>query len=72
MICKPNKGRGSRDVHVLENNIQLSALRNAHLSGSELILQQLISGTEYTVQMIAGKDSALRAVVPVRIITKKE
>lgn len=73
-ISKPRKGRGSRDVKVMNSREEAVALRNnAELSGSadKVILQELIEGREYTVQMVADADGRLRTVVPVKVDSKR-
>lgn len=73
-ILKPRKGRGSRDVKVINSKeVAISLQNSAELSGSadEIILQELIEGCEYTVQMVADADGQLRAVVPVKVDSKR-
>jgi len=71
-IMKPRKGRGSRDVSVVNSIEEI----NAHLLLSkkladDFILQELLAGQEYTVMVLADKDANLRAVLPVKIDVKR-
>lgn len=73
-ILKPRKGRGSRDVRLMNSIEDVVCYRNsAELSNSadKFILQEFIEGDEYTVQMIADADGRLRAVVPVKVDSKR-
>jgi carbamoyl-phosphate synthase large subunit len=73
-ISKPIKGRGSRDVKVMNSKEDVVSLRNsAEVSESEgkFILQELIEGQEYTVQMVTDAVGRLRAVVPVKVDSKR-
>lgn len=73
-ISKPRKGRGSRDVRLMNSKEDAVFLRShAEYSGSadKVILQELIEGCEYTVQMVADAEGRLRAVVPVKVDSKQ-
>jgi carbamoyl-phosphate synthase large subunit len=72
LVVKPRTGRGSRGVELLESN---EALRS-YLGGSpygedELILQEYISGPEFTVSVVAWRDGEVQAVVPKEVISKR-
>jgi carbamoyl-phosphate synthase large subunit len=71
-ICKPRRGRGSRDVRVLNSVAEARALNSAMGSAAAgMLLQNKIEGVEYTVQMIADAKGHLRAIVPVRVEMKR-
>ena len=71
-IVKPRRGRGSRGVAVVSHEAELRSMASGHgISASTLIVQELLVGDEYSVQVIAGPDGALRAVVPASILIKR-
>jgi carbamoyl-phosphate synthase large subunit len=73
-ISKPRQGRGSRDVKVINSKEDAVALRNsAEVSGSanKIILQELMEGCEYTVQIVADAEGRLSAIVPVKVDCKR-
>lgn len=71
-IVKPRHGRGSRGVSTVADADELAALR-VGMTGeaSTFIVQELVTGAEYSVQVIADQDSVLRAVFPARILVKR-
>ncbi len=71
-LVKPRKGRGSRGIHVVDSADQAAAhLVVSGLSASDVILQELLEGQEYTVLMAADFQRHLHAVVPVRVDKKR-
>ena len=71
-IVKPRWGRGSRGVTVVAHEVELRSIAaGLGMDASALIVQQLIVGDEYSVQVIAGPDGVLRAVVPASILIKR-
>lgn len=71
-FVKPRWGRGSRGIQVIRSESDLNQYRvNSEYSDSEIIAQDLMSGTEYTVMMSADKRGNLHAIVPVRVDLKK-
>ena len=71
-IVKPRRGRGSRGVAVVSNEVELrSFAAGIGIDASALIVQELIVGDEYSVQVIASPDGALRSVVPASILIKR-
>lgn len=71
-IAKPRQGRGSRDVRVVADAAAAARLRGEAGARAEgTILQSLVPGTEYTVQMMADANARLHAVVPVRVGIKR-
>ena len=71
-IVKPRRGRGSRGVTVVAHQVELRSIAaGLGMDASALIVQELIVGDEYSVQVIAGPDGVLRAVVPASILIKR-
>jgi len=71
-IAKPRHGRGSRDVRILKTKDDAISLRSTlAVLAEQMLIQQKIEGTEYTVQMIADDRNSLRAIVPVRVDMKR-
>jgi carbamoyl-phosphate synthase large subunit len=69
LITKPRQGRGSRGIKIVNCKDDLFYLMDGN--SSNMILQQKIEGTEYTVQMIADSQANLKAIVPVKVDIKK-
>ncbi|MDQ5975076.1 MAG: hypothetical protein QG661_2285 [Actinomycetota bacterium] len=71
-IVKPRHGRGSRGVRVVDDVAALAALREALAEAADtFIVQELIRGEEYTVQVMVNGHGALRAVFPVHVLAKR-
>lgn len=71
-IVKPRRGRGSRDVAQVRSDAELRAhLVLCRRPADDFIVQQSLTGQEYTVTMVADHDGQLRAVVPVRVGIKR-
>jgi carbamoyl-phosphate synthase large subunit len=71
-ISKPRRGRGSRDVKVLNSPDELIALKSIlGTFAQHTLVQEKIEGIEYTVQMVANSEKALVAVIPVKVQLKK-
>ncbi len=71
-IVKPRTGRGSRDVEMLHNTKEFHDWKaRAGNNAGLYILQEYLSGTEYTVSVVAWRDGRVQAVVPKEIISKK-
>ncbi len=72
VIAKPRRGRGSRDVRVVRSESDLRALAaSTAYAPDQMLLQQRIEGTEFTVSVALWRDGAVQAVVPKEIIFKK-
>lgn len=72
LLAKPRRGRGSRGVRVLTCPAEAAAYRTlAGVGDGDLLAQELLTGQEYTVMMVADRTRALRAVVPVRVAVKR-
>ena len=71
-IAKPRHGRGSRGVNVVNDAQALTGLRDGLADAADAyIVQELIRGEEYTVQVMVNRHGALRAVFPVRVLAKR-
>ena len=72
VVMKPEVGRGSRNVFVLTGADKAESLFEAIGNQcSSWVVQEFIAGEEYTVQVIAGPDSKLAGVVPIRVSEKR-
>ena len=71
-IVKPRRGRGSRGVVIVRDASELATLRNsAGESSNKSVVQELATGTEYSVQVVGDGRQVVRAVFPARIISKR-
>jgi carbamoyl-phosphate synthase large subunit len=71
-IVKPRTGRGSRGVKVIHDPESLQAhLAETTYSDSELLIQEYVVGTEYTVSVVCWRDGVIQAVVPKEVLSKK-
>ncbi|WP_046471294.1 ATP-grasp domain-containing protein [Allosalinactinospora lopnorensis] len=72
LVVKPRSGRGSRGVAVCDSAEELNRLiADGPYSADDLIVQEHILGTEYTVSVVAWRDGAVQAVVPKEVILKR-
>lgn len=71
-IVKPRVGRGSRGVEILQSIDDYNhwTARNKN-NMNDYILQEYISGSEYTVSVVVWRDGKVQVVVPKKIISKK-
>lgn len=71
-IIKPRWGRGSRDVKILKNLKDVNHyLKLTGLSKKNSVIQEKISGNEYTVTMVADRKKKLYKIIPVLVDLKK-
>ena len=71
-FAKPRRGRGSRGIQVLPDPESTQAhLRLSGLAANDIVVQELVTGQEYTVMMSADRSGRLHAIVPVRVETKR-
>ena len=71
-IVKPRRGRGSRGVTVVRDASEFRAMRGASAErANEYVVQELVEGVEYSVQVVADREGQLRAVFPARIVAKR-
>ncbi|GAA1781535.1 ATP-grasp domain-containing protein [Streptomonospora arabica] len=71
IIVKPRSGRGSRGVVRLDSAEDLGALlAESDRPADELIAQEAVGGTEYTVSVVVWRDGSVQAVVPKEVVLK--
>ena len=71
-VVKPRTGRGSRGVGIVHSQIALANfLKASSFMPEQLIVQDYIDGTEFTVSVTVWRDGNVQAVVPKEIICKK-
>ena len=71
-VVKPRTGRGSRGVGIVHSKIELADfIRASSFMPEQLIVQNYIDGTEFTVSVTVWRDGRVQAVVPKEIICKK-
>lgn len=71
-FAKPRWGRGSRGIATLHSRDEAAAYVGlSSLAPGSVVAQELLTGVEYTVQMIADRSQRLHAVVPVRVELKR-
>jgi carbamoyl-phosphate synthase large subunit len=59
-IVKPRRGSGSRGVRLLERRAQVAGLPR----DGTLLVQEYLPGPEWSIDVLAGQDGSVRAVVP--------
>lgn len=71
-IVKPIYGRGSRQVHTIHTPEELEGyLKLYKKEFSEILVQPVISGEEYTVSVIVNNRNKIISIVPKRVIVKR-
>jgi carbamoyl-phosphate synthase large subunit len=71
-IVKPRSGRGSRNVATVYSEAELQAqITLARQKPGDFVVQELVTGDEYTVMMVADRNGELRAIVPVLVERKR-
>jgi carbamoyl-phosphate synthase large subunit len=72
LVLKPRTGRGSRGLVFVRQASDLTEAFASHTyAPKELMLQEAVSGAEYTVSVVAWRDGGVQAVVPKRVILKR-
>ena len=72
LVIKPRTGRGSRGLEIVNSQEQLEqCFQASSYEPDELIVQEYIQGTEFTVSVVVWRDGEVQAVVPKEIIFKK-
>ena len=61
LFCKPLSGSASQRVHKISDRLDLDYHLRRH---DDLIVQEFITGREYTLDVYTGLDGAVRCVVP--------
>lgn len=72
MFVKPINGRGSRGIRLLKSNAELEAYYTLEkYQPDDLLVQEYIEGTEYTVGLTTNQQDQVLCVVPKKVISKK-
>lgn len=72
LIVKPRSGRGSRGVVFIESAQDMArVIAESGYSTDELIVQERLTGPEYTVSVVVWRDGNVQAVVPKEVILKQ-
>jgi carbamoyl-phosphate synthase large subunit len=72
LILKPRQGRGSRGIKLIFSEKEFHAAFESELySPDELIVQQYIDSTKYTISVVIWRDGEVQAVVPKETIYKQ-
>ncbi|MBR8745066.1 ATP-grasp domain-containing protein [Nocardiopsis sp. MG754419] len=72
LIVKPRSGRGSRGVMIVDSARDLArVVSESGYPADELIVQERITGPEYTVSVVAWRDGGVQAVVPKEVVLKQ-
>ncbi|WP_421743371.1 ATP-grasp domain-containing protein [Cellulomonas sp.] len=61
VIVKPRRGAGSRGIRLIGTQAELDAVHDAE---EDLLVQELLPGDEYSVDVLAGLDGRVIAAVP--------
>jgi carbamoyl-phosphate synthase large subunit len=68
---KPRAGRGSRGVERVDSPAELAAYLDAtEHARDRLVLQEHVSGTEYTTSVVAARDGRVLGIVPKEAVEK--
>jgi carbamoyl-phosphate synthase large subunit len=71
-FVKPRRGRGSRGIGIVTNADSLASfISQSPYASDELVVQEFVEGTEYTVSVVVWRDGEVQAVVPKEIISKR-
>lgn len=71
-IVKPRRGRGSRGVVVVDDASALERHRNQLGVDAGLhVIQELVCGDEYSVQVMVNSHGTLRGVFPAHVLAKR-
>jgi carbamoyl-phosphate synthase large subunit len=72
VVVKPKTGRGSRGVFFAHSQEQLAGIiASSSYSLDDILIQEYINGTEFTVSVVVDEDNRVHAVVPKEIIRKR-
>ncbi|GAB3709709.1 hypothetical protein GCM10027590_01780 [Nocardiopsis nanhaiensis] len=72
LVVKPRSGRGSRGVMVIDSARDMArVVSESGYAADELIVQERISGPEYTVSVVVWRDGDVQAVVPKEVLLKQ-
>lgn len=71
LFIKPRIGRGSRGIGKVNSRDELkSFLATSAYPAEQLLAQEFLAGTEFTVSVVVWRDGEVQAVVPKEIISK--
>ena len=71
-ITKPRRGRGSRDVRIINSKEELNAYMSLMgYAGNDVVIQEYIKGQEFTVMMAANSSGDLIGIGCVKVDVKK-
>ena len=71
-IVKPRSGRGSRGVVCIESAQDVArVIAESGYAMDELLVQERITGPEYTVSVVVWRDGNVQAVVPKEVLLKQ-
>ena len=72
LIVKPNSGRGSKGVMIVNSQKELDAYRDLYrLTVKDPIVQDLAIGQEYTVLVSSNNLGNLNSIIPIKVGQKK-
>jgi carbamoyl-phosphate synthase large subunit len=72
LFVKPRTSRGSRGTYRVETPEELrAAVVLGRLHPKDVLIQEFLNGTEYTVSVVVDNANRLLAIVPKRVIVKK-
>lgn len=72
LIRKPRRGRGSRGIERVETPDDLQrSLRAAEGPPDDILLQEFVTGTEFTTSVVSTADDRLLSVVPKEAMAKE-
>ncbi len=72
LIVKPRTGRGSRGVVAIDSVRDMAqVVAEGGYAADELIVQERITGPEYTVSVVVWRDGDVQAVVPKEVVLKQ-
>ncbi|WP_116247310.1 ATP-grasp domain-containing protein [Nocardiopsis sp. FIRDI 009] len=71
-VVKPRSGRGSRGVAVIGSRDDLArVVSEGGYAAEELIVQERVTGPEFTVSVVVWRDGRVQAVVPKEVVLKQ-
>ncbi|GHC90896.1 carbamoyl phosphate synthase-like protein [Nocardiopsis terrae] len=71
-VVKPRSGRGSRGVVTVGSARGVArAVAESGYAADELIVQERVTGPEYTVSVVVWRDGGVQAVVPKEVVLKQ-
>lgn len=72
LVVKPRTGRGSRGVAFIDSVRDMArVVAEGGYAADELIVQERITGPEFTVSVVVWRDGGVQAVVPKEVVLKQ-